>query len=202
MAESNPIPLAPSVTPIQLSFALPKAPQTKVHLHLTIRAKSLLLFLTTVADGNTSATASLGSFVYALPDVSPLIFQVYPIAFPILLVYFWFLGFLFLLLVLVLVLTTLATATQSISSAVNTNLYVRILHRVHYADGEVAGEENSDAGVCGEFNELCECRVGRDGGGGDRRVPPGGGGCNGGGGEGEGKEGSEQWKERGYSQWY
>lgn len=55
--------------PIQLSFPLPKAPETRIHIHLTIQATSVLLFLTTTANGDTSTTVPLGSFVYALPDV-------------------------------------------------------------------------------------------------------------------------------------
>ncbi|TAQ85689.1 hypothetical protein B7494_g5985 [Chlorociboria aeruginascens] len=57
-----------SVKPIELSFPLPKAPDTSIHLHLTINKTSLLLFLTTAINGDTSTTAPLGSFVYALPD--------------------------------------------------------------------------------------------------------------------------------------
>jgi len=57
-----------STHPIELSFPLPKAPETRIHLHLTISTASLLLFLTTNLNGNTSTTAPLGSFVYALPD--------------------------------------------------------------------------------------------------------------------------------------
>ena len=56
--------------PIQLSFPLPKAPETRIHIHLTIQTTSMLLFLTTTLNGDTSAVAPLGSFVYALPDVS------------------------------------------------------------------------------------------------------------------------------------
>ena len=66
MPESAP---TPSSHPVQLSFPLPKAPETKIHLHLTIQSTSILLFLTTAINGDTSATAPLGSFVYALPDV-------------------------------------------------------------------------------------------------------------------------------------
>ncbi|KAH7418372.1 hypothetical protein BKA64DRAFT_635501 [Cadophora sp. MPI-SDFR-AT-0126] len=53
--------------PIQLSFPLPKAPDTRIHVHLTVQATSILLFLTTAMNGDTS-TVPLGSFVYALPD--------------------------------------------------------------------------------------------------------------------------------------
>ncbi|POS88057.1 hypothetical protein EPUL_000485 [Erysiphe pulchra] len=53
--------------PIELSFSLPRAQGTRIYLQLTVRATSVLLFLTTARDGVTS-TASLGSFVFALPD--------------------------------------------------------------------------------------------------------------------------------------
>ncbi|KAK0124458.1 hypothetical protein ONS95_009412 [Cadophora gregata] len=53
--------------PIQLSFPLPKAPDTRIHIHLTVQATSILLFLITAMNGDTS-TVPLGSFVYALPD--------------------------------------------------------------------------------------------------------------------------------------
>ncbi len=55
--------------PIQLSFPLPRAPKTKIHLYLTINTTSLVLFLTTVYGGDIPAGVPLGSFVYALPDV-------------------------------------------------------------------------------------------------------------------------------------
>lgn len=54
--------------PIQLSFPLPRAQGTRIHVHLTVREKSLVLFLTTTS-GESSGAASLGSFVYALPNV-------------------------------------------------------------------------------------------------------------------------------------
>ncbi|KAF4634412.1 hypothetical protein G7Y89_g3692 [Cudoniella acicularis] len=57
-----------SSPPIEISFPMPKAPDTKIHLRLTIQATSLLLFLTTAINGDTSTTVPLGSFVYALPD--------------------------------------------------------------------------------------------------------------------------------------
>jgi hypothetical protein len=62
--------LEPSVKPIELSFPLPKAPETKIHVHLTINTTSIVLFLATVYGGDVPTGASLGSFVYALPDVS------------------------------------------------------------------------------------------------------------------------------------
>lgn len=62
--------LEPSMKPIELSFPLPKALETKIHAHLTINTKSIVLFLTTVYDGDIPTGAPLGSFVYAIPDVS------------------------------------------------------------------------------------------------------------------------------------
>lgn len=58
-----------SPRPLQLSFPLPKAPGTSIHLQLTILASSILLFLTTTMTGDSTTTVPLGSFVYALPDV-------------------------------------------------------------------------------------------------------------------------------------
>jgi len=68
----------PAVHPIELSFPLPKSPDTRIHLQLTIQTTSLLLFLTTALNGDTSAAAPLGSFVYALPDVGYLISVYWP----------------------------------------------------------------------------------------------------------------------------
>lgn len=67
--------MEPTMQPLGLSFPLPKAPETRIHLQLTIRVTSLLLFLTTAMNGDTSTAPPLGSFVYALPDVrcSPLL---------------------------------------------------------------------------------------------------------------------------------
>lgn len=70
MSTSVPPPLGSSPNPIELSFPLPKAPETLIHLHLTINSTSLLLFLTTSVGGDMSTPASLGTFIYALPDVS------------------------------------------------------------------------------------------------------------------------------------
>ena len=55
--------------PVELAFPLPKAPQTKIHMRLTISPTSILLLLTTVNQGETSTKPALGSLVYALPDV-------------------------------------------------------------------------------------------------------------------------------------
>lgn len=70
MADSSAAFTGESQPPIQISFPLPKAPETNIHLHLTINKVSILLFLTTALNGNTSTAPPLGSFVYALPNVS------------------------------------------------------------------------------------------------------------------------------------
>ncbi|ESZ97620.1 hypothetical protein SBOR_2021 [Sclerotinia borealis F-4128] len=68
MADSNTSSMGAPQSPIQISFPLPKAPETSIHLHLTISQVSLLLFLTTALNGDTSTAPPLGSFVYALPN--------------------------------------------------------------------------------------------------------------------------------------
>jgi hypothetical protein len=56
--------------PIQFSMALPNAPGSRIHTHLTILATSILLFCTsTTAEFSTASVPTLGSFVYAMPDV-------------------------------------------------------------------------------------------------------------------------------------
>lgn len=70
MAESMQTMGTASAISVQLSFPLPKSPDTRIHLHLTVQTTSIILFLTTASNGDTSNTAPLGSFVYALPDVS------------------------------------------------------------------------------------------------------------------------------------
>lgn len=65
----------PSTGPLELSLPLPKAPETRIHLRMTIQATSILLFLTTALNGDLSTAPPLGSFVYAIPDVSPFILR-------------------------------------------------------------------------------------------------------------------------------
>jgi hypothetical protein len=55
--------------PIQLSLPLPRAVDTRIYVHLTIKAKSVLLFLTTASGDEVGNPTPLGSFIYALPDV-------------------------------------------------------------------------------------------------------------------------------------
>jgi len=58
-----------STKPIELSINLPGNPGTKIHLHLTILATSLMLFLTSSSLDSAQGGAAMGSFVYAMPDV-------------------------------------------------------------------------------------------------------------------------------------
>ncbi|KXJ93252.1 hypothetical protein Micbo1qcDRAFT_174338 [Microdochium bolleyi] len=53
---------------LQLSFQLPRSLDTKIHLRLSIKAKVILLYLTTVAAEDEGKPVPLGSFVYALPN--------------------------------------------------------------------------------------------------------------------------------------
>lgn len=57
--------------PLELAIDLPRSPGLKLNLHLTILANSILLFLTsTDSDALPNSAVQMGSFVYALPDVS------------------------------------------------------------------------------------------------------------------------------------
>lgn len=58
-----------SHAPIEVAFPLPKAPHTNVHLQLTDNGTNLVLFLTTATPDSPSVT-TMGSFVYAMPNVS------------------------------------------------------------------------------------------------------------------------------------
>lgn len=57
-------------TPVQLSFPLPRSIDTRIYLHLTVKSKAIVLFLTTASAEEAGTPTPLGSFVYALPDVS------------------------------------------------------------------------------------------------------------------------------------
>jgi hypothetical protein len=109
MGDSQPVVLAPSVKPVQLSLLLPRAPETRIHIHLTINTISLMVFLTTVGGGDTATTAPLGSFVYALPDVCYCIKSL------------WYLG---------LIPTT--TEIESWSNSFDAALHLRIIRGIYY----------------------------------------------------------------------
>ncbi|KAK7550076.1 hypothetical protein IWX49DRAFT_151973 [Phyllosticta citricarpa] len=58
-----------AIKPVQLSFPLPRASNTRINIHLTIQSTALLLFVTTTSpEHDAGATAPMGSFVYAMPS--------------------------------------------------------------------------------------------------------------------------------------
>lgn len=56
----------------QVAFALPSSPDAKVHIRSTSSTYSTVVILASSSIMNPSATASLGTLVYALPNVFPL----------------------------------------------------------------------------------------------------------------------------------
>nr|POF24003.1 hypothetical protein CFP56_54939 [Quercus suber] len=60
----------PANKPVQLSIGLPRSPGTRIYLHLTVLATSIVLFVTSAGIEAGQAGAAMGSFVYAMPDVS------------------------------------------------------------------------------------------------------------------------------------
>lgn len=54
----------------QLSFPLPRSLEARIYVHLTVQAKSVMIFLTTASADELGTPPPMGSFVYALPDVS------------------------------------------------------------------------------------------------------------------------------------
>jgi hypothetical protein len=53
----------------ELAVELSSSPGTRINLHLTTYATSLLLFVATTTIDGGDGIAPLGSFVYAMPDV-------------------------------------------------------------------------------------------------------------------------------------
>lgn len=62
--------MATQTETFQLSFPLPRSLDTRIFIQLTVQAKSVIIFLTTAAADETANPPPMGSFVYALPDVS------------------------------------------------------------------------------------------------------------------------------------
>ena len=61
----------PHITPQEISLPLPKSLYTTAHIHLTFLDTSVMVFLTTTTLGDSAGTIKpMGSFVYAMPDVS------------------------------------------------------------------------------------------------------------------------------------
>ncbi|GAM90797.1 hypothetical protein ANO11243_088420 [Dothideomycetidae sp. 11243] len=59
---------SPAAKPIQLAFPMPNAPVMRIHLHLTILATALVLFVTSAGGESSGGATPMGSFVYAMPD--------------------------------------------------------------------------------------------------------------------------------------
>lgn len=53
----------------QFSFPLPRSMDNRIYANLTVKAKSVLLLLTTAAADDAGTPTPMGSFVYAIPDV-------------------------------------------------------------------------------------------------------------------------------------
>ncbi|EUC27877.1 hypothetical protein COCCADRAFT_110578 [Bipolaris zeicola 26-R-13] len=66
MATSN-SQIGASHAPIQVSFPLPKAPATNIHLQLTNNGPNLVVFLTT-STAESASSAPMGSLIYAMPN--------------------------------------------------------------------------------------------------------------------------------------
>jgi hypothetical protein len=61
----------PSVKPQELSFTLPRALHTTAHVHLNFMNHCATVFLATSTPGDSGGSIKpMGSFVYAMPDVS------------------------------------------------------------------------------------------------------------------------------------
>ncbi|KAI6875521.1 hypothetical protein KC343_g1232 [Hortaea werneckii] len=57
-----------SQKPIELAIALPYSPATRINIHLTILATTIMLFMTTSDLGSSQGGTAMGSLVYAMPD--------------------------------------------------------------------------------------------------------------------------------------
>jgi hypothetical protein len=57
------------MTSTELAFGLPNAPHSRIHIHLTEHDHALVLFVTNSGEGS-GGPCGLGSFVYAMPNVS------------------------------------------------------------------------------------------------------------------------------------
>lgn len=55
---------------VELSVPLPRSLDTRIYLRLSTKAKSVLLNLTTASQDELATPTAMGSFVYALPNVS------------------------------------------------------------------------------------------------------------------------------------
>ena len=56
--------------PVQFSIPLPGSFDTRIYARLSTQSKAVLLNLTTASQDELSAAKPMGSFIYALPNVS------------------------------------------------------------------------------------------------------------------------------------
>jgi hypothetical protein len=61
---------APSTNSKYIAFPLPRIPHTTLHIRITLLETSTMIFLTTTDYTTSSTTSPLGSFIYAMPNVS------------------------------------------------------------------------------------------------------------------------------------
>lgn len=61
---------APSAQTTELSVQLPQSLDTRIYIRLSTLEKVTLLSLTTASQDEPVASAPMGSFVYAMPNVS------------------------------------------------------------------------------------------------------------------------------------
>lgn len=66
---SPPTPPSPTLHPTHLAIPLPFSPHTTLHLQITRLETSNLIFLTSTDPSTSGSLSSLGSFVYAMPNV-------------------------------------------------------------------------------------------------------------------------------------
>lgn len=62
--------MAVSTHATELSIQLPKSLDTRIYIRLSSLEKVTLVSLTTASQDEPAATAPMGSFVYAMPNVS------------------------------------------------------------------------------------------------------------------------------------
>ncbi|KAF2222483.1 hypothetical protein BDZ85DRAFT_128747 [Elsinoe ampelina] len=59
---------SPAAKPIEIAIPQPFTANTRLHLHLTILATTLILFVTSGGSDSGTSGAAMGSFVYAMPN--------------------------------------------------------------------------------------------------------------------------------------
>lgn len=119
--------------PIQFSMALPNAPGSRIHTHLTILATSILLFCTsTTAEFSTAPVPTLGSFVYAMPDVCTVPTFYYNLT-PT---------------------DIVITALQSLGTTQHSSVYAPLKSRLCRSPGQNIGEKNGIAGTSRQLGQF------------------------------------------------